>query len=466
MTEDKTPNVLQKIVAHKRQEVEQLKAVKPASEFISKLTCSEKSLYDSLAAPGSQFIFECKKASPSKGLIRETFDLDEILEAYTPFAAGISVLTDEKYFQGNYRYLQKVTSEAPQPVLNKDFFIDEYQVHLARKYNADAILLMLSVLDDQEYKSLAALADHYGLDVLTEVSNEEEALRAVALEARIIGINNRNLRDLSTDLAATEKLVPLIKENAKHEYVLVSESGIYTQADVLRLAPLVDGFLVGSSLMAQADLPLAVKQLLYGTVKVCGITRASDAQVAKNLGASYVGLIFAQRSKRCIDLERAKQITQAVPFNYVGVFVDADIKQVATAAATLTLSAVQLHGNEDAKYVHALRRKLPDTCQIWKAHGVVGELPKRQLKNVDKYLLDCQVGCQSGGTGQSFDWQLLENLKTKTNIALAGGIGPDNVIAARDTGVALLDVNSGVETRPGIKDQELLTKLFSALRQY
>ena len=178
-------NVLTKIVDDKRIEIEKRKQTLPLASFVDTLTPSTKSLYGALSQPNAGFIFECKKASPSKGLIRPVFDLDEIIEAYGPYAAGISVLTDEKYFQGTFDYLDYVTARVTQPVLNKDFFIDEYQVHLARKHNADAILLMLSVLNDEEYRALAKLADFYQLDVLTEVSNQEEAERAVALHQRL-----------------------------------------------------------------------------------------------------------------------------------------------------------------------------------------------------------------------------------------------------------------------------------------
>ena len=173
-------NVLAKIVEDKHVELEARMAALPLDTVKANLTPSTKSLFDALSAPNAGFILECKKASPSKGLIREKFDLDEILAAYTPYAAGISVLTDEKYFQGNYDYLAYVTERVEQPVLNKDFFVNEYQVYLARYFNADAILLMLSVLDDETYSKLAALADSLALDILTEVSNEEEMPRAIA----------------------------------------------------------------------------------------------------------------------------------------------------------------------------------------------------------------------------------------------------------------------------------------------
>lgn len=455
-------NILQTIVENRRNEIAELKAQKPLDSFIKQLKPSEKSLFDALAAPNAGYILECKKASPSKGLIREHFDLDEIIQAYAPEAAAFSVLTDSYYFQGSFDYLQYVTSKVTQPVLNKDFLFEPYQVYLARHYNADAILLMLSVLDDETYTELATIAQELKLDVLTEVSNEQEVTRAIALDAKIIGINNRNLRDLSTDLATTEKLVPMIPKDR----LIISESGIYTHKDIQRLAPLVNGFLVGSSLMSQQDLPLAVKQLVYGKVKVCGLTQQADIQAAKELGASYGGLIFAEKSPRKVNLEQAQALVSQQPFNYVGVFVNQELDEVVHIANELQLSAVQLHGSEDQAYIDTLKQKLRQECQIWRAKGVEQQLPELNEQRVDLFLLDCKVGDQSGGTGQQFDWQLLDKLKSDTSFALAGGLSPANIQQARATGASVLDVNSGVESAPGKKDQQQLRQLFAQLRQY
>ncbi|GAC20977.1 bifunctional indole-3-glycerol-phosphate synthase TrpC/phosphoribosylanthranilate isomerase TrpF [Paraglaciecola arctica] len=459
-------NVLEKIVIDKKLEIAQRKIDLPLASFIDGLTPSDRSFYDALAQPNASFVLECKKASPSKGLIRENFDLDEIIQAYIPYAACISVLTDEKYFQGKFEYLEYVRERVTQPVINKDFFVEPYQIHLARYHNADAVLLMLSVLDDEQYLELANIADQYQLDVLTEVSNEEEVLRACALKAKIIGINNRDLRDLSTDLATTERLVPLIKQHAEHEHVIISESGIYTHQDVRRLAPIADGFLVGSSLMSEKNIELAAKQLLYGTVKICGTTSLTGAKLVKDSPASFAGLIFAEKSKRFVTLEQAKQITIAVPFSYVGVFVNAPIEQVVKYAQELELAAVQLHGQENQTYIDNLRSKLPANCQIWLAKGVKDNLPTLDESGVDYFLLDCQVGEQSGGTGQAFSWQLLDAITDKSNIILAGGITPNNVKQAANLGVAMLDLNSGVESAPGIKQQQKINQAFSQLREY
>nr|WP_268408276.1 bifunctional indole-3-glycerol-phosphate synthase TrpC/phosphoribosylanthranilate isomerase TrpF [Alteromonas sp. a30] len=472
---NKAGNILDKIVADKRIELVERKKTLPMESFVQNLKPSTRSFYDALSKPNAGYILECKKASPSKGLIRDPFDLDEILDAYEPYASALSVLTDEKYFQGKFEYLDYVTSKVSIPVLNKDFFVDPYQIHLARYHNADAVLLMLSVLNDDEYRELAELAKSYNMGILTEVSNEEEAHRAIALGADIIGINNRNLRDLSTDLATTEMLAPLLSQNHKQsdengrKRLLISESGIYTYQDVRRLAPLVDGFLVGSSLMAQADVKQAAARLTHGNVKVCGITREQDAIAAKMAGASYLGLIFAPASKRKVTLEKAKSIVAACSHHYVGVFVNADINIVVEYATQLQLTAVQLHGKEDQAYIDALRQQLPSYCQIWKAKGVKANsdmLPPLNEQQVDLFLLDCQVGTQSGGTGQQFNWQLLDALNDKSNIALAGGLNPDNVSTAGAQGAALIDINSGVESAPGIKDDTLIQQAFTALRAY
>ncbi|BBN81315.1 tryptophan biosynthesis protein TrpCF [Pseudoalteromonas sp. A25] len=453
-------NVLDKIVADKQIELQQRKASMPLASFIDKVQPTTRDFYGALAKPGTQFILECKKASPSKGLIRAHFDLDEISSVYKRYASCISVLTDEKYFQGSYDYLSYVRKKVEQPLICKDFFIDEYQVYLARLNGGDAILLMLSVLDDQQYIALASIAKSLNMAVLTEVSNEPEVARALKLNAQIIGINNRNLRDLSTDLATTERLRTLIP----NDKVVISESGIYTHQDVKRLAPLCSGFLVGSSLMAEQNLDAACRKLILGENKVCGLTRCQDAQAAYQAGALYGGLIFYPKSQRYVDLDCAKAIIDSAPLSYVGVFVNAEEELVAEYAQTLKLSAVQLHGQESEAYIASLRNQLPVNCQIWKAQGVTDALPQ-PVKGVDKHLYDTKNDAGFGGTGQSFDWQLLSE-QAANSFMLAGGLNPDNVTAAAQMGAQGLDLNSGVELSPGKKCHDKIQHAFTNIRNY
>ena len=452
-------NVLDKIVADKKQELIERKAKRPLASFKELAVPTSRDFYSALAAKGTQFILECKKASPSKGLIREPFDLTEITSVYKKYATCMSVLTDEKYFQGNFDYLEFVRSQVEQPLICKDFFIDEYQIYMARIYGGDAILLMLSVLDDEQYNALRAVAESLNMAVLTEVSNEQEVTRALALNATIIGINNRDLRDLSTDLATTEKLRQLIPSDK----VVISESGIYTHQDVKRLAPLCDGFLIGSSLMAERDLERACRSVILGENKVCGLTREQDAQAAYNSGAVFGGLIFHPKSPRYVDLDCAKAITQSAPLAYVGVFVNESLEQVSDYAHTLKLAAVQLHGQEDSDYIASLRAKLPANCQIWKAQAIKGALPS-PVNGVDRHLYDTHSDSQAGGTGKTFDWSVLSD--ATTGFMLAGGLNPDNIPDALFHGALGLDLNSGVEVSPGKKCANKLNDAFASIRQY
>ncbi|QYJ92322.1 bifunctional indole-3-glycerol-phosphate synthase TrpC/phosphoribosylanthranilate isomerase TrpF [Shewanella spartinae] len=467
-------NVLTRIVDTKPTHIAALKQRFPEASLTPKV--SDRSLYQALKAPNAGFIFECKKASPSKGLIRQAFDVEAIADVYKHYAAAISVLTDEQFFQGDMDYLPKVRARVSQPILCKDFFVDPYQVKLAAHQGADAILLMLSVLDDEHYRQLANLAAQYQLDVLTEVSNEEELKRAIALDAAIIGINNRNLRDLTTDLATTEALAPHIPADR----VVVSESGIYTQQQVRRLSPLVDGFLVGSSLMAEADLDLACRALTLGHNKVCGLTRSEDVRAVIDAGALYGGLIFAKKSPRYVTPEQALDIVEqqrssGKGLNFVGVFVNEELSIIAELAKRLNLFAVQLHGSESEYDIDQLRLKLNELdcqTQIWKAVAVSVDSDDCQAPstpdNADRLLYDSKTkaanGVQFGGTGHAFNWQ--QQLPSKADAMLAGGLNAGNAFDAARQGFFGLDFNSGLESAPGVKDAELIKQAFTALREY
>ena len=460
--ETQMAEVLAKIVKDKRVWVEERKLSQPLTGFQSELTSSDRDFYQAFSLSQTAFILECKKASPSKGLIREEFDLDYISSVYSGHASAISVLTDEKYFKGSFDFLPQVKANTTQPVLCKDFMIDPYQVYLARHYHANAILLMLSVLNDDEYQQLADIAHDLGMGVLTEISNEDELTRAISLKAKVIGINNRNLRDLSTDLDRTKQLAPLVRKASKNA-IIISESGIYTHQQVKDLTDYANGFLIGSSLMAEQDLELAVRSVILGENKVCGLTHPDDAAKAYQSGAVFGGLIFVSASKRAVSIESARLAMGGAPLKYVGVFQNSEIEFVAQTAKTLGLFAVQLHGDETQEYVNALKEQLPAGTEIWKAYGVTDKVPSLLVNYIDRHLLDSKVGQQSGGTGVTFDWQLVHDTK---RVMLAGGLTPDNVSQAAKLGCLGLDLNSGVELSPGKKDINLLKQAFSAIRHY
>ncbi|PKF62621.1 bifunctional indole-3-glycerol-phosphate synthase TrpC/phosphoribosylanthranilate isomerase TrpF [Psychromonas sp. psych-6C06] len=455
--------ILGKIVDDKIEWVEARQKEQPLISFKDDLVDSERHFYEALDQDNSVFILECKKASPSKGLIRPEFDLDLIASVYKNHASAISVLSDEKYFQGSFDYITQVREQVIQPVICKDFVVDAYQIYLARHYKADAVLLMLSVLDDDAYQALRDTAHSLNMGVLTEISNEEERIRAIALGAKVIGINNRNLRDMSIDLDRTKVLA----SNIPADRIVISESGIYHHSQVVELSQHANGFLVGSSIMSQDDIESACRKLILGENKVCGLTHAYQAADVYKAGAIYGGLIFVEKSPRFVEMEEARLVMHGAPLQYVGVFQNEDPELIAYTVKQLGLAVVQLHGDETPKDVKTLRGLLPESCQIWKAHGVSDTLPEFEKFNVDKHLFDTRSGSQTGGTGKVFDWSLLANSGIdKNSILLAGGLTPENAREAALIGVSGLDFNSGLESAPGKKEAEKINLAFSEIRKY
>lgn len=449
--------VLNKIVADKAIWLDARQQQQPLASFQNDLVPATRSFYHALQGSRTVFILECKKASPSKGVIRDDFDPATIAGVYKDSASAVSVLTDEKYFQGSFDFLPVVSAIVTQPVLCKDFIIDPYQIYLARYYQADAILLMLSVLDDEQYRQLSSVAHSLNMGVLTEVISDEELQRATALGAKVVGINNRDLRDLSIDLDRTRRLAPKVA----HGVTVISESGINSYAQVRELSRFANGFLIGSALMSEDNLAAAVRRVIIGDNKVCGLTRPQDACSALNAGAIYGGLIFVAASPRCINVDTAREIISAAPLKYVGVFRNADTADIVKTATTLALTAIQLHGDEDRAYVARLRAELPKNVQIWKAFSIRNALPDRDWQFVDRYVFDSG----NGGSGEQFDWSLLEG-QDLHNVLLAGGLQASNSVAAANLGCAGLDFNSGVESEPGIKDAEKIASVFQTLKAY
>lgn len=447
------------ILENKRAEVAMRKESRPLSSFRESLAPSRRSLKEALRKKRTGFIFECKKASPSRGLIRPDFDPVEIARVYEKHADGISVLADEKFFQGSLEFVRKVSEKTALPVLCKDFTVDPYQVFEARLFGADAVLLMMSVLDDDTYRQCMEACRALDMDALCEVHDEEELKRALAMNAEIIGINNRSFKNLKTDLSVSRRLLPLIPKGK----VRVVESGISSHRDIVSFRDDCEGFLVGSRLMSEPNLDRACRMLVYGNVKVCGLTSTADARAALHKGARYGGLIFTEASPRFVSTKAARAIREAASLDWAGVFVNASVEQVTDAVRGLSLSAVQLHGDETPEYIESLRASVPDFVEIWKSVSVGEKRPKLDGTGADKVLLDTASAKMRGGTGRRFDWKLIEDADLSRTV-LSGGLCPKSAKDADSIGAFALDVNSGVEDAPGKKSPEKLSRFFAALR--
>jgi indole-3-glycerol phosphate synthase len=264
-------NILETIVERKRLELKQLPERSISPQEIKAAIASrggKRDFEEALRHPriGSVgLIAEVKKASPSAGVICPDFDPVRIARQYAVAGADcLSVLTDEKFFQGSLQYLKQIRSEVNLPLLRKDFIIDERQILESAQWGADAILLIVAILSYRTLKHLHTLAIESGLSVLVEVHNEEELDNALASGARIIGVNNRDLKTFTVDLETTGRVAKrLRKKRTGEEKLLVAESGIHTRADVQRLAGAsAQAILVGESLMREKDIPAKVAELL------------------------------------------------------------------------------------------------------------------------------------------------------------------------------------------------------------
>ena len=514
--------ILDKIVAATEKRVYDAKDNLPLSELqqqVERMPITKDFLFEqALQELDFNFICEVKKASPSKGIIAEDFPYLEIAKEYEMAgAAAISVLTEPDFFLGSPQYLQEIAEAVHIPVLRKDFIIDEYQIYEAKLWGASAILLIAAILNDETMARFHKLADSLGLSCLVEAHDETEVLRAVNIGARIIGVNNRNLKDFTVDVNNSIRLRKLVDDSV----IFVSESGLDTAADIQRLRDnKIHAALMGESFMRTND-KVAKLAELYGPirskcyihnnterdrlgtedtsnievpsaptvdeatqssyevkVKFCGISQEDTVPVLLETQPDYVGFIFAP-SKRQVTVEQAKSITRSLQESVhttsgnkccsrVGVFVNETIPTIVEITKAVPLSVVQLHGDETVTYIETLRSQLREeqleSIEIWKAIQVQGKediLPWKQAP-IDGLVVDVYSKEERGGTGKTIDWSLLDDVQVP--YYLAGGIGLHNVARAiRRLQPYGLDMSSSLETN-GQKDVKKIKSMAQIIK--
>lgn len=434
------------------------------------------------------FICEVKKASPSKGIIAEHFPYLEIAKEYeVAGAAAISVLTEPDFFKGDKKYLQEIASTVKIPVLRKDFIIDEYQIYQAKVWGASAILLICACLDVPTLTKFREIADSLGLSSLVEAHDEAEVQMAIDCGARIIGVNNRNLKDFTVDVQNSVRLRNLVQDDV----IFVSESGLETPEDIQVLRDNNIGVaLMGETFMRS---PNKIEKLayLYGStyytpkIKMCGISKVETIPAIVDAKPDYMGLVFAP-SKRQVTVDQAKSLVKELHKQYgnrysrdevqcsnqtlihqefiktVGIFVNETLDNLVTIATEVNLDAVQLHGDEDEAFIQSLKERT--NVEVWKAVQIrsAADAEKWIDSSADMLLFDAYHKDERGGTGEVFDWSCLDEFERP--FMLAGGIDSTNVARAiRTVRPYGIDISSGIETE-GVKDDEKIKAFTNIVR--
>jgi indole-3-glycerol phosphate synthase / phosphoribosylanthranilate isomerase len=452
-------NFLQKIRPQKESEVEQLATMfaRTAPERPSGLPVRN---FSTALQGGDRLIAEIKGKSPSHPEFHQPAKPPTLAAAYfRNGAAALSIVTDAIHFGTSLSDVAGVKAAVPLPVLVKDFVIDEVQLLAAWAAGADAVLLIVRMLDGDRLAQLLQYALSLGLHPLVECHDQADIERALKAGARLIGVNNRNLATLSTDLSHGAALLPGIPENV----VRISESGLYGRSDILRMSGLgADAFLVGHALLKSRDPGRKVAELcgqeseVAVRVKTCGITNVADAVMAHNAGAHILGLIFAP-GVRQVSRDEARSIRQALPDSRLcGVFVDEDPARIVDLVSACDLDLLQLHGEESPAYCRNLSATLG--LPLIKALTADVATPRMAARydTAAYFLVDLPKGSEKRGQTPDHCQTAARKLSAAGHdVFLAGGLLPTNVRkACSGFQPFAVDVASGVESEPGSKDPD------------
>ncbi|MGZ5481555.1 MAG: indole-3-glycerol phosphate synthase TrpC [Pyrinomonadaceae bacterium] len=474
---------LSEIIAAKRKRLEAAKATVPLAEISTRANrrrSDDRHHRFSDAVRGwarINIIAEFKRRSPSKGDINIAADASTFARAYEKVgAAAISVLTEEDYFGGSLDDLHTIRKATSIPILRKDFIFDEYQVFESALAGADALLLIAAALDDETLTKLLNTTERYlWMDALVEVHTKEELDRALRCGARLIGVNNRDLRTFSVSTDTSFELGRLVPQGIS----LVSESGLTppTIRD-LRLAG-YNAFLVGEAFMRSEKPAMALNRYIVEStlresatqVKICGITNIDDARAAIEAGADMLGFNFYPESPRFIEPKAVREIMFTVRtgkwVRAIGIFVNETLERIKQVERDANLDGVQLHGDETAEFCDRLKEGVAPRFLI-KAVATNEAIDFDALERypVDAFMFDAHDPGRRGGTGRIADWAVAqEAVKRLPQVFLAGGLSAENVAdAISAVQPYAVDACSALELAPGKKDFARMKEFVAAVR--
>ena len=478
-------NILEQLAAAARDQANIRKETLPEedmqiriSEILSqpdfKQKYPENRFYRALSQKGLSLICECKKASPSKGLICPDYNPAEIAADYEQAgASAISVLCESSGFQGSLQDLKQVTQKVSIPVLRKDFITDPYQIQEAFLAGASAVLLIVSLLDINQLNHLMAEAGRLHLDALVECHDESEIDRALKAGAKIIGVNNRNLKDFSVDFSRSLSM----RNRVDSSVLFVCESGFKNHADIAKARKArADAVLIGEALMKAEDKKQKMKELLAVAVqeknsnnpvlnserpliKFCGLRNEDDIRLVNELKPDLAGFILVPSSKRYVSFDEAAQLAQGLhpSIQKTAVLLNPSDEDCLKAASFCDL--LQIHEPLDQKQIFRLKNRLDKPVIEAVAVKDISDLSRADHSDADLVLLDAP----NPGSGQSFDWRMLDQFEKP--FVLAGGIDASNIPQALMLrNIAGVDLASSIET-DGRKDPAKAARIMEVFRK-
>ncbi|MFI5120057.1 MAG: hypothetical protein ACHQM4_06560 [Thermoanaerobaculia bacterium] len=463
-------------------------AAKPSPDG-ARFAASLSSSLSKQILPFPVFLSEIKHRSPSAGLILPDAPsrIEAVARAYRRGgASALSVVIEQDFFGGDPSWLPRAGAASGLPVLMKDFIVDETQLDFAAALGADAVLLIAAALDDAALARLHAAARSRSLAVLLEAHDEDEIERALAAGAEIVGVNARDLKTFEVDLPGTARLGALLPGSVTR----VAESGIRSRSDVVALAAVGYGaFLVGEALLKAPD-PVAMLRALRGEnpteVKICGITREEDVDACLEQGVDWIGLVFAAGSPRRLTQEegrflrmKAKGEVEARRGRCGAGGKDGTAGSVKGVIAVFDDTATEEDVRRIVEHVRpdVIQMPLPalsfsnkpffSVLSLWNTIRVGrDDLSSAEKAEGDALHFDTSVAGASGGTGRVFDWSLMDGMDRSRPVVLAGGLTPENVAnAVRRVRPDIVDVSSGVEAAPGIKDPAKIAAFMREVRR-